>query len=160
MDEGKVMGMNKADESKVEEAEYKLEAVQRLMDKIQHKEELKEQLKSSLMGGAIRYDKDPVQGGIASDKLSDIMSEVVDMEKDIAAMISRMQKIRARELKKIDKLPDQNERIVLKRMYLDLEDIWTVKEHLGFHVHSVYRIRKRGLLNYHKMWLDKRQLKS
>ena len=154
------MCMKKADETKVEEAEYKLEAIQRLMDRIQHKEELKEQLKSSLMGGAIRYDKDPVQGGIASDKMGDIMCEVADMEADIKNMIIRMQKIRARELKKLDKLPDQNERIVLKRMYLDLEDIWTIKEHLGFHVHSVYRIRKRGLLNYHQMYLDKRQHKN
>lgn len=160
MDEGKVMGMNKADESKVEEAEYKLEAVQRLMDRIQHKEELKEQLKSSLIGGAIRYDKDPVQGGIASDKLGDIMCEVADMEADIDAMIVRLQKIRAREARKLEGMADQNEKAVLKRMYLDLEDIWTIKEHLGFHLHSVYRIRKRGLVHYYEMYLDKRQRKK
>ncbi len=151
--------MKKA-EAKVEEAEYRLEAIQRLMDRIQHKEERKEQLKSSLIGGAIRYDKDPVQGGIASDKLGDIMCEVADMESDIQKMIARLKKIREKELKKIDKLPDQNERVVLKRMYLDLEDIWTIKEHTGFHLHSVYRIRKRGLLNYYGLYLDKRQNKN
>lgn len=152
--------MKKKDEAKIEEAAYYLEAVQRLMDRIQHKVELKEQLKLSLLGGAIRYDKDPIQGSIASDKLGDIMCEVADMENDIDGMLIRLQKIRARELKKIDRLPDLNERVVLKRLYLDLEDIWTVKEHLGFHLHSVYRIRKRGLLNYYNLYLDKRLKKK
>ena len=141
--------MKKKDEAKIEEAAYYLEAVQRSMDRIQHKVELKEQLKSSLLGGEIRYDK-----------LGDIMCEVADMENDIDGMLIRLQKIRARELKKIDRLSDLNERIVLKRLYLDLEDIWTVKEHLGFHLHSVYRIRKRGLLNYYNLYLDKRLKKK
>lgn len=147
------------DDKKVEEAEYRLEAVRRMVDRIEHKNERKEQLRASLDCGSIRYDKDRIQTSIVPDKLSMVLADVVDMEADIRKLIIRLHDIRDKEQTRINQLPDPNERKVLKAMYLDLEDIWTITDSLGYHVHSVYRIRRRGLINYYNMYLDKRHQK-
>lgn len=103
-----------------------------------------EELRSCLLPGAIRYDKDRVQSS-PEDKVSEILCKVADLE----AQIEQFQQEKAMLIIEIgdaiELLEDDNEKTVLTEFYIGRVPMSRVANDVSYSIQHAYRLRKRGV---------------
>ena len=115
-----------------------LEGPNRLRRLIKSKKEKRLELIMSLFPGAIRYDKDKVQTA-PSDKMSDIMASVDDLDNEIADLKEELREAR-RTIEALP-LPDQELRIICLRYEdgLKWEDVARAVHKSRSTVHRIHK---------------------
>lgn len=111
------------------------------------------ELRNLLTGGAVRYDTEKVQTSFESDRMTDTIAKIIELEKKIDSDIDELvdMKIRAREL--IEKLDDDREKVVLYKRYFDgksFEQISVECDYSWRWVHVLHGNALRKLENFSK----------
>lgn len=108
------------------------------------------ELRSCLLPGAIRYDKDRVQS-TPEDKLLEIMAEVDECERKAEA--KRVEKARLVEeiTGTIEMLEDENEKTVLTTFFVARESMSQAAEAISYSLRRAYYFRKQGMLHLGSM---------
>jgi len=115
-----------------------LEGPNRLRSLIKSKKEKRLELIMSLFPGAIRYDKDKVQTA-PSDKMSDIMASVDDLDNEIAELREELREAR-RTIEALP-LPEQELRVICLRYEdgLTWEDVARAVHKSRSTVHRIHK---------------------
>lgn len=110
------------------------------------------QIESSLgILGAVRYDKEPIMGGIKHDH-SDTIAKLLDIRSKYAAKWDELIGIRNEVITKIESLPKQEHRLILSNRYvcnLSWQDI--MANHLHYSWGHVKRLHRDALKEYSKI---------
>ena len=113
-------------------------------NKIKRIESTIEGLRSCLLPGGIRYDKDRVQT-TPSDKMTEIVCRITDLEKEL----EEEQQNRANAVMEIDKalmkLPEGPYRTILAESYIGRISNYKIAEGMGITVRHYFRMRKKAV---------------
>lgn len=104
-----------------------------------------------LLPQAIRYDKDKVQT-TPSDKMSEIVAKVADMQKELGKSIYQLRKRQLQAENLIRKLDNANERELMRWYYLCYDDgkpytFVMVAEKMGYSDRHVKRVHGSAILH-------------
>ena len=106
---------------------------------IEEKMERLTTLRALAEGGAIQYDRDPVQTSSRQDRLESIVAQIVDLESEIDRLVDILVKCKRDGTEVIDRLPKEKHRDVLYNRYMlcmtvrktakfmDRSEIWVKK---------------------------------
>lgn len=106
---------------------------------IEEKMERLTTLRALAEGGAIQYDRDPVQTSSRQDRLESIVAQIVDLESEIDRLVDILVKCKRDGTEVIDRLPKEKYRDVLYNRYMlcmtvrktakfmDRSEIWVKK---------------------------------
>lgn len=132
------------------EAYNYLMQVRRTESQIKRLEMKAKELRSCLLPGAIRYDTDKVMN-TPQDKLSEIMAEVDEIERNIQA--KKVEKARLVEeiTSTIEELEDENEKTVLTAFFVARESMNQAAEAISYSLRRAYYFRKQGMLHLGSM---------
>lgn len=85
---------------------------------IEEKMERLTTLRALAEGGAIQYDRDPVQTSSRQDRLESIVAQIVDLESEIDSLVDILVKCKRDGTEVIDRLPKEKYRDVLYNRYM------------------------------------------
>lgn len=85
---------------------------------IEEKMERLTTLRALAEGGAIQYDRDPVQTSSRQDRLESIVAQIVDLESEIDSLVDILVKCKRDGTEVIDRLPKEKHRDVLYNRYM------------------------------------------
>lgn len=103
-----------------------------------------EELRSCLLPGAIRYDKDRVQTS-PQDKVSEIIAKVDELERMIEDLRTEKAMLVIEIGDKVELLTDDNEKTVLAEFYIGRVPMAKVATDINYSIQHAYRLRKRGV---------------
>lgn len=103
-----------------------------------------EELRSCLLPGAIRYDKDRVQTS-PQDKVSEIIAKVDELERMIEDLRTEKAMLVIEIGDKVELLTDDNEKTVLAEFYIGRVPMAKVAADINYSIQHAYRLRKRGV---------------
>lgn len=102
-----------------------------------------DELESCLLPAAIRYDKDKVQSS-PEDPMSKVVSEIVELEKEM----NRVQLRKSKQIAEIDKaistLTSDEERTALTMRYINRIPVPDIADAMGYSIQRVYQFMDRG----------------
>ena len=110
------------------------------------------QIESSLgILGAVRYDKEPIMGGIKHDH-SDTIAKLLDIREEYARKWDELIGIRNGVITKIESLPKQEHRLILSNRYIcNLSWREIMDNHLYYSWGHVKRLHRDALKEYSKI---------
>ena len=113
------------------------------------------QIESSLgILGAVRYDKEPIMGGIKHDH-SDTIAKLLDIRSEYAAKCDELIEIRNEVITKIESLPKQAHRSILSSRYIhNLSWREILANHVQYSWGHVKRLHREALEEYCKLAKD------
>lgn len=114
---------------------------------IKRKEMQRDELKSCLLPGCIRYDKDSVQSS-PGNPMEEIMARVDLLDRDIEQLKADKALMVIRVADKIDSLTDatSEEKTILTGLYVSGRSVVEVADVVGYSIQHTYRLRKRGII--------------
>lgn len=120
--------------------------VRKTENAIKRKQLRREELKSCLLPGAIRYDLDKVQTS-PKDKIPEIMAKVDELDRQIEELMQEkaMQVIEIGEA--IERLEDDNEKTVLTAFYIGRAPMNDVAAAINYSPRRTYYFRKQGVIH-------------
>lgn len=92
--------------------------------------------------------KDKIQTSIDVDKMSRIMCEVVDGERELEQMKSEYLELQVIVLDKIEQLDSDLHRKILKMKYLDFKTLVDISDETGYSYDHIKRTHKKALHHY------------
>lgn len=92
--------------------------------------------------------KDKIQTSIDVDKMSRIMCEVVDGERELEQMKSEYLELQVIVLDKIEQLDSDLHRKILKMKYLDFKTLVDISNETGYSYDHIKRTHKKALHHY------------
>lgn len=102
-----------------------------------------DELESCLLPAAIRYDKDKVQSS-PEDPMSKILSEVLELEKEM----KKVQLNKSKQIEKIDKeiskLISDEQRTALTMRYINRVPVSDIAEAMGYAEPTIYKLMDQG----------------
>lgn len=111
---------------------------------ITRKENIIAELRSCLLPGAIRYDKDRVQSS-PGDQLSDTMAKIDEMERQVEALKAERSALIIRVNTMIEKLENDIERAVLTEWYINRTKPPRIASNVGYSERRMYHYKKEGV---------------
>lgn len=110
------------------------------------------QIESSLgILGAVRYDKEPIMGGIKQDH-SDTIAKLLDIREEYAKKWDELIDIRKSVITKIEKLPNQSHKVILSNRYIyNLSWGEIMNNHLHYSWGHLKRLHREALEEYSKI---------
>ena len=111
---------------------------------IARKENIIAELRSCLLPGAIRYDKDRVQSS-PSDQLSDTMAKIDEMERQVEDLKAERSALIIRVNNMIEKLDNDIERAVLTEWYINRTKPSRIASNIGYSERRMYHYKKEGV---------------
>lgn len=111
---------------------------------IARKEKVIAEIKSCLLPGAIRYDKDRVQTS-PSDQISEVMARVDEMERQVKELKAERSRLIIKVSDTLEKLSNDTEKTVLSEWYINRtkpEEIMTI---IGYSSRQMYYYKKAGI---------------
>lgn len=111
---------------------------------IARKENIIAELRSCLLPGAIRYDKDRVQSS-PGDQLSDTMAKIDEMERQVEALKAERSALIIRVNTMIEKLENDIERAVLTEWYINRTKPPRIASNVGYSERRMYHYKKEGV---------------
>lgn len=87
----------------------------------------------------------PPSGNSRGDRLENIISEMVDLEKEIDEDVDRLVALKRNILKAINRIEDSKERMVLEMRYLNFKDWPDIADKTGVRLRRVYQIHRDAL---------------
>lgn len=113
---------------------------------IKRKQLRREELKSCLLPGGIRYDLDRVQTSPRY-KVSEIMAKVDELDHQIEELMQEKAMLVIEIGEAIEQLEDDNEKTVLAEFYIGRVPMAQVAEIINYSVRRTYYFRKQGVLH-------------
>lgn len=113
------------------------------------------QIESSLgILGAVRYDKEPIMGGIKHDH-SDTVAKLLDIREEYARKWDELLVVRDEVITKIESLPKQSHRSILSSRYIyNLSWREILSNHVKYSWGHVKRLHREALEEYCKLAKD------
>lgn len=138
--------------TEVPEELSKLRELSRELDRIEYQ---LRRIESSLgILGAVRYDKEPIMGGIKHDH-SDTIAKLLDIRSEYAAKWDELIDIRKAVMTKIEALPKHAHKVLLSNRYLyNLSWNEIMANHLHYSFGHLKRLHKEALEEYLKIKKD------
>lgn len=103
----------------------------------------RDELKSCLLPGAIRYDKDKVQKS-KEDLMSKIISEIKDLEAEMAKVQHKKQIQIEKICIAISRLESEEEKTSLTMRYVNRIPVKKIAEEMGYSEPTIYRFMTQG----------------
>ncbi len=120
--------------------------VRRTENAIKRKQLRREELKSCLLPGAIRYDLDKVQTS-PKDKLTEIIAKVDELDRQIEELMQEKAMLIIKIGEAIERLEDDNEKTVLTEFYIGRIPMRDVAPAIGYSPRRAYQFRERGVIH-------------
>ncbi len=120
--------------------------VRRTENAIKRKQLRREELKSCLLPGAIRYDLDKVQTS-PKDKLTEIMAKVDELDRQIEELMQEKAMLIIEIGEAIERLEDDNEKAVLTEFYIGRVPMEKVAALINYSPRRAYHFKKQGVIH-------------
>lgn len=104
-----------------------------------------EKLRSMLLPGAIRYDKDKIQTSPSDDLMSDTLGKIEELEKDKCNLVSNYIKAMDSVCNLINCLEDEQSRLLLKHRYIGNVPWKEVAERMQYSEEWCYKKRREAI---------------
>lgn len=134
--------------------EYLL-SVRRLDNLINDKLDEIYRLKTRATHTTIACDNERVQGTSNQDKQGDIVSEIIDLEKDVDMLVDIQVDIK-RNIKHICKQLNPKHRDMLIKKYIEYKSISTIADEFGMKIRGTKKAHKRAIEEFEKIYLTTR----
>lgn len=113
---------------------------------IKRKQLRREELRSCLLPGAIRYDLDKVQTS-PRDKFPEVVAKMDELDRQIEELMHEKALLVIEIGEAIERLPDDNEKTVLAEFYIGRVPMTAVAEMINYSPRRAYYFRKQGALH-------------
>lgn len=111
---------------------------------ITRKENIIAELRSCLLPGAIRYDKDKVQSS-PRDQLSETMAKIDELERQVEALKAERSALIIEVNNVIEKLENDIEKAVLTEWYINRTKPPRIASNIGYSERRMYHYKKEGV---------------
>lgn len=108
-------------------------------------------LRSMLLPGAIRYDKDKVQTSHDADTITDTMVKVLELEEKINVDIDELVELKSVAREKIEQMENEVEKVILYKRYFSNESFEQISVEMGYSWRHVHRLHAEALKNFDKI---------
>ena len=108
------------------------------------KELQRDELKSCLLPGAIRYDKDHIQSSPCN-QMEDVMARIDLLDRDIEAMKKDKARFIMDVSDMISLIPSDDEKVILLAFYVGNKRMKAVSDMVNYSLNWTYELRKRGV---------------
>ena len=110
------------------------------------------ELRSMLLPGAIRYDKDKVQTSNNSDSISDTVSKIMELEEKINTDIDELVELKSVARENIERMENDVEKVILYKRYFNNESFENIAVECGYSWRHIHRLHGEALKNFDKIY--------
>ena len=110
------------------------------------------ELRSMLLPGAIRYDKDKVQTSNNADSISDTVSKIMELEEKINADIDELVELKSVARDNIERMENDVEKVILYKRYFNNESCENIAVECGYSWRHIHRLHGEALKNFDKIY--------
>lgn len=110
------------------------------------------ELRSMLLPGAIRYDKDKVQTSNNADSISDTVSKIMELEEKINADIDELVELKSVARENIERMENDVEKVILYKRYFNNESFENIAVECGYSWRHIHRLHGEALKNFDKIY--------
>ena len=110
------------------------------------------ELRSMLLPGAIRYDKDKVQTSNNADSISDTVSKIMELEEKINTDIDELVELKSVARDKIERMENDIEKVILYKRYFNNESFENIAVECGYSWRHIHRLHGEALKNFDKIY--------
>ena len=112
------------------------------------------ELRSMLLPGAIRYDKDKVQTSNNADSISDTVSKIMELEEKINTDIDELVELKSVARENIERMENDVEKVILYKRYFNNESFENIAVECGYSWRHIHRLHSEALKNFDKLYND------
>ena len=110
------------------------------------------ELRSMLLPGAIRYDKDKVQTSNNADSISDTVSKIMELEEKINTDIDELVELKSVARENIERMGNDVEKVILYKRYFNNESFENIAVECGYSWRHIHRLHGEALKNFDKIY--------
>ena len=110
------------------------------------------ELRSMLLPGAIRYDKDKVQTSNNADSISDTVSKIMELEEKINTDIDELVELKSVARENIEQMENDVEKVILYKRYFNNESFENIAVECGYSWRHIHRLHGEALKNFDKIY--------
>ena len=110
------------------------------------------ELRSMLLPGAIRYDKDKVQTSNNADSISDTVSKIMELEEKINTDIDELVELKSVARENIERMENDVEKVILYKRYFNNESFENIAVECGYSWRHIHRLHGEALKNFDKIY--------
>ena len=110
------------------------------------------ELRSMLLPGAIRYDKDKVQTSNNADSISDTVSKIMELEEKINTDIDELVELKSVARENIERMENDVEKVILYKRYFNNESFENIAVECGYSWRHIHRLHGEALKNFGKIY--------
>ena len=110
------------------------------------------ELRSMLLPGAIRYDKDKVQTSRNADSISDTVSKIMELEEKINADIDELVELKSVARDNIERMENDVEKVILYKRYFNNESFENIAVECGYSLRWIYKLHNDALKHFDKIY--------
>ena len=110
------------------------------------------ELRSMLLPGAIRYDKERVQSSHTSDQFTDTMAKVIELEEKINADIDELVELKSVAREKIERMENEVEKVILYKRYFSNESFENIAVECGNSGRWIHKLHNDALKHFDKIY--------
>ncbi len=110
------------------------------------------ELRSMLLPGAIRYDKDKVQTSHNADSISDTVAKVMELEEKINGDIDKLVELKSVAREKIERMENEIEKVILYKRYFGNESFENIAVECGYSWRWIHKLHNDALKNFDKIY--------
>ena len=110
------------------------------------------QIKSMALNISVLYEEDKVQASGNKDRIGDMVSKMVDLEKEAQSYVDAYTDLRRKIIIQIDSMPKETYYVVLFSKYIEDKTFDVIAEEMGYSWRQVIRIHGVALAEFEKMY--------
>lgn len=110
------------------------------------------QLKSMALNIGVLNEEDKVQTSGSKDRIGDMVSRMVDLEKEAQEYVNTYTDLRRKTITQIDHMPNENHYKVLFAKYIENKTFDVIAEEMGYSWRQIIRIHGAALAEFEKMY--------
>ena len=140
-------------------AKQYLEQLEVLDSRIQvNRELLQEKRLNAKGGGAIRYDKDPVQVSLVDSKVERQVVDIVSLEQTIEQEIKDYENAKQKVIEQIKGLDDAEYILILFKVYVQYKGVSEAADEMGRHYNTIKKKHKQALNEFEQKYKPLKRL--
>lgn len=109
------------------------------------------ELRNLLTGGAIRYDTDKVQTSLNPDKMSDIVSKIIELEEKINDDVDKLVDLKNEARILIEKMNNDIDKVILYKRYFSNKTFEQIAVECNYSYRQVKRKHDIAVKNFEKI---------
>lgn len=133
-------------------AKQYLSQVERLNKMISNKLSEIYQVKSMALNISVLNEEDKVQTSGSKDRIGDMVSKMVDLEKEAQEYVNTYTDLRRKVIMQIDSMPKETHYKVLFAKYIEHKTFDVISEEMGYSWRQIIRIHGAALAEFEKMY--------